>query len=413
MLTDGYLPPHTAVRVEEFVNYLPYEYARPRGDRPFEVDVEIAPSPWDDETWYARIGVQGERVGFDDRKPVHLTFLVDTSGSMSAADKLGLVKSSLTLLTRQLRDGDTVALVAYAGSAGVVLPPTRATDHATIEAALRQLQSGGSTAMGAGIDLAYRLAAQVQQPGHVNRVVIASDGDANVGATDPATLIEQIRAHAQRGITLTTLGFGTGNYRDHRMEQLANDGDGNYYYIDSEQEARRIFVDQLTATLQVVARDVKIQVAFSADAVRRYRLLGYENRDIADSDFRVDAVDAGEIGAGHQVTALYVVELADHPTGDLAKVHLRAKPPGPDAPATERTFTLPAYALQPSVEASSADHRMAVAVAAFAERLRHSPYTVGIRLESIARLAEGAARPDHPADAEIVAMIRQAAALSR
>jgi Ca-activated chloride channel family protein len=303
--------------------------------------------------------------------------------------------------------------VAYAGSAGVVLPPTPATDKRTVLGAIDRLESGGSTAMGAGLELAYKLAGDTMRDGDTSRVIIASDGDANVGTTDPVALTKMIRGYADRGVTLTTLGFGEGNYQDHRMEQIANDGDGNYFYVDSLDEARRVFVDELASTLEVIAKDVKIQVEWNPDAVRSYRLVGYENRGIADRDFRNDRVDAGEIGAGHSVTALYVVDLVPNGDDPIATVRLRAKPPGADAPATERTFTLPQGAVQPSFDEASPDHRMAVATATFAERLRNSPYVAGVGLDRIAALTAEAARPGHPGDAEVLELVRRARELAR
>lgn len=407
-LREGFLPDPASVRVEEFVNARTYAYPEPE-EGPLTVQFEASPSPWNDARHLVRIGVRARHV--QTRAPAHLTFLIDTSGSMASADRLYLVKSSLALLVRKLGDGDTVAIVTYAGSAGVALPPTSATEQARILAAIDRLESGGSTAMGQGIALAYALADDVRREGHTNRVIIASDGDANVGTVRTGTLSELIRGYADRGITLTTLGFGQGNYQDDRMEQLANDGDGNYFYVDGTEEASRIFGDELTSTLEVVAKDVKIQVDWNPDAVGRYRLLGYENRALANEAFRDDAVDAGEVGADHTVTALYAVELVPGMAGPIATVRLRAKAPGVESPATERTFTLPRGALQPSFEASSHDHRMAVATAAFAERLRASPYTAGVTYATIERIARAAASPAVAQDQELLELIRRAEVL--
>ena len=409
-LNQGYLPPVAAVRVEEFVNYFPYEYAHPTG-APFAVDFEAAPSPWTTGSHLVRIGVQGKRVGWDQRKPVNLTFLVDTSGSMQSDDKLGLVKDTLTMLTRELEDGDRVAIVAYAGSAGLVLPPTPMSEKDDVLDAVERLTAGGSTAMGAGIELAYAQADAAYRSGSVNRVIICSDGDANVGVTSHEALTELIGTYAEKGITLTTVGYGQGNYQDTMMERLANDGDGNYFYIDSELEARRVFVDRLTSTMEVIAKDVKIQVEWDADVVSDYRLVGYENRDIADEDFRDDAVDAGEIGSGHQVTALYEVSLTGI-RGDLGTVRVRNKAPGPDAPAVERSYALSSESLRDSFDESSRDFRIAAAAAGFADRLRHNPD--GPRdWASVERIAEGAIRAEYPEDAELLELIRKAKELSR
>jgi Ca-activated chloride channel family protein len=407
-LIEGYLPPQAAVRAEEFVNYLPYEYARPPEGAPFGVDVEMAHNPWS-ETHIVRIGVQGKRVLEDRRKPVHLTFLVDTSGSMQSSDKLPLVKRALTMLSEELEDGDTVSLVVYAGSAGLVLPPTPVSQRAKILQALAQLEAGGSTAMGAGIELAYRQARASYEDGAVNRVIIASDGDANVGQTDHASLSKMIRGYAEDGITLTTLGFGEGNYRDTTMEQIANDGDGNYFYLDSEREAQRVLVDKMTSTLEVIAKDVKIQVEFSPETVRSYRLIGYENRDVADRDFRNDAVDGGEIGSGHQVTALYEVRWTGEP-GPLGRVRIRHQAPGPDAPHVERDYAL-APEVNADVDAASRQFRMALASATFAEILRGSPYAEEVSLADVQWLARGAARAEYPEDSELVQLIGRAITL--
>jgi Ca-activated chloride channel homolog len=410
-LREGYLPPTAAVRVEEFVNYFPYEYRQPDDGEPFTVDVEAAPSPWSPRNHLVRIGVQGKDVRFDTRRPVNLTFLVDVSGSMQSRDKIGLLKDTLKMLTEELEDGDTVSLVTYAGNTRVVLEPTPISQRADILRALDGLTAGGSTAMGAGIELAYGLAERNLRPGSVNRVIVCSDGDANVGIRSHEQLSSYIAGYAKKGITLTTLGFGNGNYKDTMMERLANDGDGNYYYIDSLQESRRLFVDKLSGTLEVIAKDVKIQVDWNADAVIAYRLVGYENRDVADRDFRNDAVDAGEIGAGHQVTAIYEVALKDDPTGGLGTVRIRNKAPGPDSPATERAYALPVSAVHASLGETSRQFRIQVAATAFAEILRGSPHLQEFSLRRTAALAREAARAEYPEDAELVELVERAAQL--
>lgn len=410
-LREGYLPPQSAVRVEEFVNYLPYEYRQPASGDPFAVDFEAAPSPWNPRNTIVRVGVQGKKVSMDERADAHLTFLVDVSGSMRSPDKIELLKKSLTMLTEELEDGDTVAIATYAGSTDIVLEPTPISRKADILRALDRLTAGGSTAMASGIDLAYRLADQTYVGGGINRVIICSDGDANVGQTSHEMLSKQIRQYAEKGITLTTLGFGNGNYKDTMMEQLANDGDGNYFYIDTEMEARRVLVDKMTSTLEVIAKDVKIQVDWDPGAVIAYRLIGYENRDVADVDFRNDKVDAGEIGAGHQVTAIYEVALKDDPRGTIATVRVRNKAPGPDAPATERAFSLDASAIRDASDESSDQFRMAFASATFAEILRGSPHVAEVTLRDVEALARGAQRPEYREDAELVDLIGRAATL--
>jgi len=410
-LNQGYLPPHASVRVEEFVNYFPYEYTKPNAGDPFAVDVEAAPSPFNAQNHIVRIGVQGKKVGFNKRKSVHLTFLVDVSGSMSSDDKIGLLKETLKMLTRELEDGDTVAIATYAGATKIVLEPTPMSQKSTILRSLDQLNAGGSTAMGAGIDLAYGLADKSFKQGAVNRVIVCSDGDANVGRTSHSQLSARIKDYAQKGITLTTVGVGNGNYKDTMMERLANDGDGNYFYIDSMVEARRVFADKLTGTLEVIAKDVKLQVAWNPDAVIAYRLLGYENRDIADKDFRNDKVDAGEIGSGHTVTALYEVALKDDWTGKLATVHVRNKAPGPDAPATERSYPVTGEVFVDSFARASANTRMAVAAAGFAEILRNSPHMNEVNLSQVLDIAKRAKRAEYREDAELVQLITRAAEL--
>jgi Ca-activated chloride channel family protein len=403
-LRAGFLPDRASVRPEEFVNALTFDVAPPE-DRPFAVQVEASPSPFSDHE-LLRVTVAARPVA--ERRPVHLVFLVDTSGSMRGDDRLGLVQRSLSLLVEHLTPEDTVALVTYAGSSGVALPPTRASDRDAILGALGRLEAGGSTAMGQGLDLAYALAEQTRRSGHTTRVIVASDGDANVGITDPAVLTARIREHADRGITLTTLGFGTGNYQDARMEALADDGDGNYFYVDSIDEARHVFVDRLASTLEVVARDVKLQVAWNPAVVAGWRQVGYENRALTAEQFRDDRVDAGEVGAGHVVTALFEVERVPGTTGDLGTVAVRGKPPGPDAPASEWTWRIPAGALQPSVELASRDHRMAVAAAMFAEELRG---VSELGLDRIGGLARASVRPGHREDQELVELVDRARAL--
>ncbi|MBW1880978.1 MAG: von Willebrand factor type A domain-containing protein [Deltaproteobacteria bacterium] len=410
-LTEGYLPPAASVRVEEFVNYFPYEYQRPRSGDPFAVDFEAAPNPWSPNNHIVRIGVQGKKVAYDESKSVHLTFLVDVSGSMRSRDKLELLKRGLIMLTEELEDGDTVAIATYAGATDIVLDPTPISRRQEIIRSLDRLTAGGSTAMSSGIDLAYRLADASYVPGAVNRVFICSDGDANVGSTSHEQISTQIRGYAEKGISLTTLGFGTGNYQDTMMERLANDGDGNYFYIDSEMEARRVLVDKLTGTLEIIAKDVKIQVDWNPGAVIAYRLIGYENRDVADKDFRNDKVDAGEIGAGHQVTAIYEVALRDDPTGNIAIVRVRNKAPGPDTPAVERSFALPVSTLKGRFDEGSDQFRIAFAAASFAEVLRGSPHLNELTLRDVERVARGAQRPEYPEDAELVRLIGRAADL--
>jgi Ca-activated chloride channel family protein len=327
-IEDGYLPPREAIRVEEMINYFDYDDAAPKkGD--FAVHAELAPTPFTTNERYrlVRFGIRGREISEEQRKPATLIFVVDVSGSMDRGSRLGLVKASLTLLLSQLREDDLIGLVIYGSWGEVLLDPT--SDHDAILSAIGRLRAGGSTNAEEGLTLAYELASRHYREGAINRIILCSDGVANVGATGPDSILARVRTEAERGIELTTVGFGMGNYNDLLMEQLANKGDGNYAYVDDPREAERVFVENLTGTLQTIAADAKVQVEFNPEVVTRYRLLGYENRDIADERFRDDTVDAGEIGAGHSVTALYEVKLATEVgstrprRAPLATLHLR------------------------------------------------------------------------------------------
>lgn len=391
-LNEGYLPPAQSVRVEEFINYFQYKYPQPATEHPFSVSMEASASPFNQNRHLLRIGIKGKTVEAQQRPNAHLTFLVDTSGSMQSADKIGLVKDSLRMLVENLRPTDTVAITTYAGSVSVVLPPTSAANKELIIKSLYQLTGGGGTAMESGIQLAYQQAlAQLNQSkrGDINRVIICSDGDANIGNTSPTQILAQIQDYVKKGITVTTMGFGMGNYKDSMMEQFANKGNGNYFYIDGIPEARRVFTERLTSNLQVIAKDVKIQVEFDPSTVSKYRLVGYENRDIADKDFRNDKVDAGEIGPGHTVTALYELELNPQRTSNIATVRLRYKAPnGETAKEVAAAFT--ADRIQEVFNKTSEDYRFTVAVAAFAEVLRGSKEAKSWSLDSIANIARSA-----------------------
>jgi Ca-activated chloride channel family protein len=408
-IMEGGLPPYQAVRVEEFLNSFDYAYDAPR-QGPFAVHLAAAPSPFTAGHHVLRVGLQARRVAEQERKPVHLVYLVDTSGSMHSADKIGLAQKSLKLLTNTLRQGDTVAICTYAGSTTEVLAPTGVEEKGKILSAIEGLAAGGSTAMESGIDIAYRLAEKTRVAGHVNRVIVLSDGDANVGATSHDEILKLIKRHRDAGITLSTVGFGAGNYKDTMMEQLADKGDGNYSYIDSESQARKVFSEQVSGLLEVVAKDVKIQVEFNPDVVRSYRLLGYENRDIADKDFRNDKVDAGEVGAGHSVTAVYDVVLATT-KGSPVTVRLRNKAPEGDAPAVETVFAMDAAAVAPTFEAAPQSLRLAAAIAQFGEVLRKSPHAASVRLDDVQRVAQGAAAP-RADQQELLDLIRRAGAIT-
>jgi Ca-activated chloride channel family protein len=383
-LLEGALPPAASVRVEEWVNYFKYELPPPKSSV-FQVAMDAAPHPFEPDRYVLRIGVGTKAKPAFERKPANLVFLVDVSGSMDSADKLGLAKQSLQILTENLSDRDTVALVTYAGDSRVILPRTGADQKARILSAIDQLHSGGGTAMASGMDTAYELAAQNLKPGTISRVIVLTDGDANIGPHSMSEILDIIGQRAKAGVALSTIGFGMGNYRDALMEQLADKGNGNNYYIDSLDAAKRVFADQLTSTIETAAKDVKLQVDFDPAVVSQYRLIGYENRDIADKDFRNDRVDAGQVGWGHQVTALYEVKLAsDHPA-PLGLVRVRHKAPEGDV-AVEETFAM-AAAPAPSMSDASPDLRFAFAVAAFADTLRGGTDASHWSLDEIRRLA--------------------------
>lgn len=306
-LLRGELPPVDAVRIEELINYFAYDYAGPTGPEPLAVHTEVAPAPWRPAHRLVRIGLQARRIDTRALPPAHLVFLLDVSGSMMPPNKLPLVKAAFRLLVDQLRPEDRVALVVYAGAAGLVLPSTPGDRKAEILAAIDGLEAGGSTAGGEGIVLAYDVAKRHRIAGGTNRVILATDGDFNVGITSEGALVRLIEDQRRSGIFLTVIGVGEGNLKDRKMEQLADHGNGNYAYVDNILEARKVFVHELGATLHTVAKDVKLQVEFNPARVRAYRLIGYENRLLRDEDFADDKKDAGDIGAGHSVTALYEV----------------------------------------------------------------------------------------------------------
>ncbi len=423
-LTSGHLPPKEAVRIEEMVNYFPYAYPAPEGDRPFRADVAVMPTPWNAETRLVRIGLQGRLPALADRPPLNLVFLVDTSGSMEDPAKLPLLKQALRLTLPQLRPEDQVAIVAYAGSAGTVLEPTSATDAAAISAALDRLGAGGSTAGAEGLALAYQVAAQMAAPGEVSRVLLATDGDFNVGISDPQALEDYVAQQRNSGTYLSVLGFGRGNLDDAVMQALAQNGNGMAAYIDTAQEARKVLVDQLSGALFPLADDVKVQVEWNPAQVAEYRLIGYETRALRREDFNNDKVDAGEIGAGHQVTALYEITAPDSParlndplrygaepvpqTGDeIGFLRLRWKAPGANESALIETPITGA-------EAADADARFAAAIAGFGQLLTGATYLGDWGWDEAIKLAEGA-RGEDPFGyrIEAVNLMRLAQALGR
>ena len=413
-LNEGWLPQSNAVRTEELVNYFPYDYAPPATrDAPFAAHVSVMPAPWNDAARLMHIGIKGYALDRAEAPPANLVFLVDTSGSMDAPDKLPLLVRSLKLLLTGLAAEDRVAVVAYAGAAGVVLEPTPVSERSTIVASLERLGAGGSTAGAEGIREAYRLAARHFVAGGVNRVILATDGDFNVGISDPDALEDYIARKRESGVSLSVLGFGMGNYNDALMQRLAQHGNGSAAYIDSLSEARKVLLEEASSTLVTIAKDVKIQVEFNPAAVREYRLIGYETRMLAREDFRNDRVDAGEIGAGHTVTALYELtpagaggeriaplryqrEGAEPNTGfdgELAYLKIRYKLPDAESSTLITRVVTAADAFE-TVDAAPRDVRFAAAVAAFGELVRGGRYTGGYGYEDVASLARGARGKD-------------------
>jgi Ca-activated chloride channel family protein len=398
-LADGYLPDKDSVRVEEFVNYFDQRYAAPE-DEAFAISMDGGPTPYVENGRYQmlRIGIQGYRVPNVDRKPANLTFVVDVSGSMDREDRLETVKRSLELLVGELRPSDQVGLVVYGSAGRVLLDPTPVENEDVVLDAIWQLQADGSTNAEEGLELAYDMARRAYTPGAINRVILASDGVANVGATGPEAILRRIEAEST-DIQLVTVGFGMGNYNDVLMEQLADKGDGFYAYVDSIAEAERIFVDGLTGTLQTIAEDAKIQVEFNPGVVERYRLVGFENRAVADDQFRDDTVDAGEIGAGHSVTALYEVRLVEDAGGNdaAATVFLRWRDPE-DNGVREMSREMRVGDFATSFDDTSLSFQLATTVAAFAEVLRESYWADGLDLATVAgyadRIADGALGSD-------------------
>ena len=379
---DGNLPDPDSVRVEEFVNFFDQEYEGPSQDA-FAIHMEGSPSPFGlDNHWLMRVGLQGKAISDEARKDATLIFTIDISGSMAREGRLGLVKRSLRLLVDELRPTDEVGIVVYGSSGRVHLNPTSGEEKQRIIDAINQLQPGGSTYVEEGLRMAYKMAVDRVEPGRITRVIALSDGVGNVGNTGSESILRQVQDHVDKGVTLTTVGFGMGNYNDVLMEQLANDGDGAYYYVDDLSEARKIFVEDLTGTLQVIAKDAKIQVDFNPTVVSRFRLLGYENRRIADEDFRNDTVDAGEVGAGHSVTALYEIKLHDDADGALGTVFVRYEDPD-SGEVTEVSSTLQSAELLAAFEEAPARFQLAAVVAEYAEILRESYWAQDGSLEQV------------------------------
>ena len=414
-LTDGNLPDKDAVRVEEVLNYFDLHYPEPITGA-FGINLEAAPSPFGGEKyWLVKVGLQGRHIEAADRKDAVLTFVIDVSGSMNAENRLGTVKRALRMLVEQLRPTDQVALVVYGSTAHVILEPTPATQAETIIAAIERLQPEGSTNAEAGLRLAYQTAASAAQAGRINRVILCSDGVANVGNTGADSILNTIADYAAKGIYLSTVGFGMGNYNDVLMEQLADKGNGNYAYVDTLDEARRIFVENLTGTLQVIAKDAKIQVEFNPKVVSRYRLLGYENRDIADNQFRDDKVDAGEVGAGHSVTALYEIKFQDEAArGDALQVRVRYADPD-SGQVTEVAQKLLREEVRASFDAASPEFHLAAAVAEYAEILKKSYWAKDSQMSNVLILIRRV-QEELPKDSQVTefaALVEKAASLAK
>ena len=460
-LMGGSLPSAGAVRVEELINYFDYEYARPSGAAPFSVTTDVLACPWDARRQLVRIGLKGREVHRHERKDSHLVFLIDVSGSMNNPDKLPLVQRSLRMLTEQLDVRDRVSIVVYAGNEGLVLEPTSGRERGAILAAIDELRSGGSTNGGAGIRLAYKTAREHMVEGGVNRVILCTDGDFNVGTTSRDELVKLVEEERRSGVFLSVLGFGTGNLKDSSMEQLADKGNGAYAYIDSAAEARKVLVEQMSGTLEAIAKDVKIQVEFNPARVQAWRQIGYENRALAPQDFADDTKDAGEIGAGHTVTALYEIvpvgvpfELPEvsAPQGEPAReaelkglgylgapseprevgelryqtaqqgaatsfgdelLHVKLRYKAPDGEVSQ-LIEKPVAGAAASWNEAAPDARFAAAVAAFGMKLRSSEHVRELSYAQIERLATDAlGRDERGWRREFVDLVRRAGAIQR
>lgn len=433
LLQEGRLPPPDAVRIEELINYFDYDYSGPTDDVPFAAHIEVAGCPWQPEHRLVRIGLKGREIENQQRPRSNLVFLLDVSGSMDSPDKLPLLKQGMKMLAEQLGENDCVAIVVYASAEGLVLPSTSGQQRQKIIDALERLQAGGSTNGGAGIELAYRIAQDNFIQGGVNRVLLCTDGDFNVGTTSTGSLERIVEEKAKSGIFLSVLGFGRGNLNDAMMETISNKGNGNYAYIDGVTEAQKVLVEQIGGTLVTIAKDVKIQIEFNPAQVAAYRLIGYENRMLAAEDFNDDKKDAGEIGAGHTVTALYETVPAggkvDLPAVDPLKYQAQAAPGGNQA-ASNELLTLKLRYKEPEEESSkllefplvdgkapfgraSADFQFASAVASFGMLLRGSEHKGSGSYQAVLEIAESAKGADkHGYRAEFVEIVRRAEALA-
>ncbi|EDZ95543.1 von Willebrand factor type A [Limnospira maxima CS-328] len=422
-------PPIDAVRIEELINYFSYDYPQPQAEEPFSITTEVSSAPWSPQHQLVHIGLQGKTLAIEELPPSNLVFLLDVSGSMNQPNRLPLLKEGFKLLVDQLTEQDTVAIAVYAGAAGVVLPPTPGNEKQKIIAAIDGLQAQGSTAGGEGIKLAYELATRMLSEGKNNRVILATDGDFNVGVSSDAELVRLIESYRDRGIYLTVLGFGMGNYKDSKMEKLSNHGNGNYAYIDNLMEAKKVMSTELTGTLFTIAKDVKIQVEFNPAQVQAYRLIGYENRRLENQDFHDDTKDAGEIGAGHSVTALYeiipvgvesdvnlpavdqltyqqnVVSSEAYNSNELMRLKIRYKPP---TETESRLLEQPIINRSLPLNQTSDNFRFAAAVAEFGMLLRNSPYRGNSSFPQVLQLAESSKGVDlHGYRSEFIQLVKR------
>lgn len=431
-ITGGQLPPADAVRVEEFINYFPYSYSQPEGSDPFSISTQYLECPWNSNHNLIHIGIQGKELNMDKAVASNLVFLLDVSGSMEDANKLPLLKSGLKLLIDQMRPEDKVSIVVYAGAAGVVLPPTSGNHKERIADALEKLNAGGSTAGGEGIILAYKLAKESFIPHGNNRVILATDGDFNVGASSDGELIRLIEKQRESGVFLTVLGFGSGNYKDSKMEQLADKGNGNYAYIDNLLEAKKIMVKEMGGTLFTIAKDVKIQIEFNPSKVKAYRLVGYENRMLNKEDFNDDKKDAGELGAGHNLTAIYeiipagstellasvdslkyqkVIPQVKSNSNDVMTIKFRYKEPNG---TTSKLITEILEDKKGSFLAASEDCHFALAVAEFGMILRDSQFKGEANYKSVLKIAKASkGKDDDGYRAEFIRLVEMAELLKK
>ncbi len=405
-LNSGQMPPADAVRIEELINYFDYDYPQPKSEHPFSIIGEVGASPWNKENKIVHIGLQGKSLNYNELKPSNLVFLIDASGSMSDENKLPLVKKSLKLLLNELSDNDKISIVAYAGGAGLILSPTKATEKDKILDALNSLTSGGGTAGEQGIKLAYEIAEKNLIKNGNNRVILVTDGDFNVGVSSDAELVKLMTGYRQKDIYLTICGFGIGNYQDGKMEEISKAGSGNYFYIDGFEEAKKVFVKEMRANMFTIAKDVKIQVEFNPKKVKAYRLIGYENRVMPNEDFNNDLKDAGELGAGHSVTALYEIipvgssqnvasidplkyqttKLSNEALGDeIVSVKFRYKPLKSDKSVL---ITTPIKDQNQQIENTSENFQFSAAVAGFGLILRNSAYKGTANYKEILALAK-------------------------